>query len=664
MWGLCVTFRSGTALALLALGLIPAGLPAQNASPTVTVDSRMSAPAWATAQRELIQLNAEAVRVHRARRFDARGYSLAPPQWGVGAGPDDVTEAIRNWPLAHAAGGPDSIIETWSEVWEAHLTQYGEARVPQVEMAREGILHKEFTTAYDWEHIGEGLGPFYYHGLSRPDDPRHVARARRYAGFYMNEDPEAQNYDPERKIIRSLFNGSRGADLTPATVDDWDGPLPDGVSPTAARRTRFANPANQNIRGDHPLNLSATMLHLNAYMLTGDPKYRRWLLEYVDAWAARAAANGGNLPSNVGLDGKIGSEWGGKWYGGVFGWSSPDQGVRNYSFRGPPEAFGGALLLTGDQKYVRTMRRQIDNLYKAARTENGRVLIPRYYGDQGWYGHAALDDGPTGALGNIPNIVVLLYLWSFAPGDRQRMVEMPPLMQSHHPDSGWLQFIQGKNSSYPATALQAELETVRRALAAPAAEGGAATRGAGGGATGVRAAGEGRGATAGGRAAGAGGRGAGGAGRAGRGAGRGGGGTPNPATEALINLTMGGADPGGSTHGPAPLFVQVRHFDPESRRAGLPEDVAALVESFDADEVRLTLLNVGTERARTVTVQMGAYGEHRATTVTSGGRKTTVNASWFNVRLQPGAGTTLTIGVRRYANRPTLAFPWTRPAGR
>jgi hypothetical protein len=132
----------------------------------------------------------------------------------------------------------------------------------------------------------------------------------------------------------------------------------------------------------------------------------------------------------------------------------------------------------------------------------------------------------------------------------------------------------------------------------------------------------------------------------------------------LINLTMGGADPGGSTHGPAPLHVQVRHFDPELRRAGLPQDVAALVERFDADEVRLTLVNVGAVRARTVAVQMGAYGEHQATTVTAGGRTTTVNGPWFNVRLAPGAGETLTIGVRRYANQPTLAFPWARPASR
>jgi hypothetical protein len=41
-----------------------------------------------------------------------------------------------------------------------------------------------------------------------------------------------------------------------------------------------------------------------------------------------------------------------------------------------------------------------------------------------------------------------------------------------------------------------------------------------------------------------------------------------------------------------------------------------------------------------------------------------VNGPWFNVRLAPGAGQTLTIGVRRYANQPTLAFPWARPKGR
>jgi hypothetical protein len=123
---------------------------------------------------------------------------------------------------------------------------------------------------------------------------------------------------------------------------------------------------------------------------------------------------------------------------------------------------------------------------------------------------------------------------------------------------------------------------------------------------------------------------------------------------------MGGPDPGGSTHGPLPLNVQVRHFDPDRKRAGLPEDVGALVEGFSADRVTLTLVNSHPFREKQVTVQMGAYGEHTATTVTVGDTVTPVNASSFTVKLAPGSGETLTIGVRRYANQPTLAFPWDR----
>ena len=46
---------------------------------------------------------------------------------------------------------------------------------------------------------------------------------RRYAGFYLNEDPGALNYDPGHRIIKSLFNGSRGPLLRKATALDWAG---------------------------------------------------------------------------------------------------------------------------------------------------------------------------------------------------------------------------------------------------------------------------------------------------------------------------------------------------------------------------------------------------------------------------------------------------------
>ena len=43
------------------------------------------------------------------------------------------------------------------------------------------------------------------------------------AGFYLNEDPAAANYDPKLKIIKSLFNGSKGPVTRPVTPVDWDG---------------------------------------------------------------------------------------------------------------------------------------------------------------------------------------------------------------------------------------------------------------------------------------------------------------------------------------------------------------------------------------------------------------------------------------------------------
>ena len=75
-----------------------------------------------------------------------------------------------------------------------------------------------------------------------------------------------------------------------------------------------------DIVGDSPMNLAATSLALNAYMLTHEARYKTWILEYVEAWRQRMIANGGIIPINIGLDGKIGGACGGKWYGGVYGW--------------------------------------------------------------------------------------------------------------------------------------------------------------------------------------------------------------------------------------------------------------------------------------------------------------------------------------------------------
>jgi hypothetical protein len=571
---------------------------------TILINKVVPTPAWALAERQLLALNAEAAALWAEKYLDASGHLRGAANFGIADGPDDAVESIRNWPLAHALGGPDSIIDLWDTAWEGHLDQYTKAKDASTELAKEGMYYKEFPTQYDWEHTGEGLGPFYWYGLSRPTDERYHIRLRRFAGFYLNEDPEARNYDAKLKIIPSLFNGSRGAKLTPNTQEDWNGRLLPGTKPS----TRFLKATN--IAGDHPLNLGATNLAFHAYLATHDVKYKAWLLEYVDAWRARIDENGGNIPSNIGRDGRIGSEWSGKWYGGVFGWNSPDEGVRNYVLRGPPEAFGNALLLTGDQRYTQVLRRQIDNLYAASKVENGRTLVPRYYGDNGWYGHHDGESGSPGGLSNLREVETDVYMWSLEPRDLERL-----------PKRGWIGYLTSGDATYPLTALQAELGDMRRAAARLRSDTTTpdfpphTTRGA----------------------------------------------NANPvATTALINLTLGGNDPGGSGHGPLPLHTQIRHFDPDRRRAGLPEDVAALVERVRPEGVTLTLVNTNPFHSRTVTVQMGGYAEHHCMSVTAGDRTFPVDAPYFNVRLAPGAGETLTVAMRRYDHQPTLAFPWDR----
>ena len=574
---------------------------------TLTVDTPMAAPSWALAERTLLELNAEGARQYRRQYLTDRGHLRTPERWGVSDGPDDAMENIRQWPLAHALGGPESLISDWEFAWEGHLDQFGRARIPELELARDGIFQKEFITSFDWEHTSEGLSGFYFYGLSRPTDLRHRSRTQRFAGLYLNEDPDAQNYDPKLRIIRSLFNGSKGPKLTPATADDWDGVAHEGVS--QARRTRFL--ASSNIRGDHPLNLNAANLVLHAYLLTQQAKYRDWVLDYVGAWRERPEKNGGNIPSNIGLDGRVGGEWGGKWYGGVFGWNSPDEGNRNYVFRGPPEAFGAALLLTGDHGFTNVLRRQIDNLFAAKKEEGGKVLLPRRFGDQGWYDYHEMVGGPSGTLGNLSLVATDIYTWSLEDRDLQRL-----------PKTGWIGYLTGVEPDYPLEALQQDLAAIQRASQRLQRDARGESPRRGGAMSGTGA---------------------------------------NPvAVTALINLTMGGNDPGGSSHGPLPLHTQVRHFDPELRRAGLPPDVGALVQRIEPDSVTLTLVNVSPFHARSVIVQTGAYAEHEATNVSVNGKSTKVDAPFFQVQLAPGAGTTVTIGMRRYAHQPTLAFPWDR----
>ncbi len=573
---------------LLLLSVLAIGANAE----TIAIDSPLAPPGWALAERALIKENASAAAEFAAKYIDPRGHFRGVERWGGNDGPDDVMETFHNWPLAYALGAGDRLLEIYDRIWEGHLDQFLHAKAPSAEMAREGMYSREFVTAFDWEHNGEGLAAFYHYGLSRPRDRMYRQRAVRYAGFYNGEDPKAPNYDKQHKIIRSLHNGSRGPKLTPATVFDWGGE----AEPGPDRHTRYKTAGN--IRGDHPLNLCATTLGMNAFLLTHDRKYADWVLEYVDAWRERILQNGGNTPTNIGLDGTIGGEWGGKWYGGTFGWNfDPSTSSRNYYMRGVRLAMGNAFLLTHDPKYFEPLSRQLANLYAAKKEENGRILLPNQHGDNGWYGY-----GPNEHF----DVQRDLYLWSMD----KRYLE-------HLGKDNWIQFLLGNNAGHPEQALRQGLADLRRRVAGFRSDSSTPDSRALDGAQRF---------------------------------------TP-VVTTPLINLMNGGNEPGPSG---SLIHTRLRYFDPDRRRAGIPEDVAALVDAMDDTSVAVTLVNVSQTEERTVVVQTGAYGEHTATTVTAGGRTWTVNAPSFTVRLAHGAGARLQIGMRRYANSPSLDFPWDR----
>jgi hypothetical protein len=279
---------------------------------SVRIDSQMSAPRWATLQRQLLDANVPACREFFQRYFDDRGQLQCVVRWGANDGPDDAFENFNRWPELHALGASDDILRMFLTGHEGLLKQYTAARTTVVPIARDGMYYKEFIVQSDWMHHGEGLQLFNRMGLSIPDDPKYQERARRFAGFYTGEDPEAPNYDATHKIIRSMQNGSRGPMLRQATPIDWVGdPFEVGSFNALHGESTFEQflahyKEYGDVVGDHFLNLVATTLPTDAYLLANESKYKKWIVDYMEAWLDRMQQNGGIIPSFIDLDGRIG----------------------------------------------------------------------------------------------------------------------------------------------------------------------------------------------------------------------------------------------------------------------------------------------------------------------------------------------------------------------
>ncbi len=71
-------------------------------------------------------------------------------------------------------------------------------------------MHNEYEFGYDQFHQAESYIYFYFLCLADPSNPTNVERAKRFAGLYLGEDPDAPNYDVEHNLIRAAHNGSGG----------------------------------------------------------------------------------------------------------------------------------------------------------------------------------------------------------------------------------------------------------------------------------------------------------------------------------------------------------------------------------------------------------------------------------------------------------------------
>lgn len=597
--------------------------------PLVEATRRTSPPAWAVLERRLIDAIDEAAPVFLDKYTRPGGALVWQEEYpGDGVWADDLYEAFFNWPHYHALGGSDycgekSLVE-WNAITRQLAVDYGR-------------VTKEFVNDDDWFHNGENYIYFYALGMVDPTVRDNHDRARRFAGFYIGDDAEVDNYDPAARIIRSPFSGSKGP-LFHARFDDVrynlehghttlgpDGPdLPDKWYEDEKLRQEIHERFDHVVmHSDVVVNLSTVPMVATAFLYTGDERYRRWITEYVEAWIDRTRANDGIIPDNIGPQGEIGERRQGQWWGGHYGWT----GLYGHQMMGRAMTIAAeaAQLVTGDASYLDLPRLWLDLLVDKARVDDGgQLLVPHNHTTaDGWTNHAPVHAHPA------------VHLWAasmqeadwdrierFRTGDEEGWATVTSRGPRAPDDRAWTRWLAGDLPDYPEQILQANYQEVARRLEAVMADEQDLTK------MDVHHWQQ-----------------------------------VNPVlTEALVHLTTGGPQTvywGGLAAG------RLRYWDTAQQRPGLPKDVAALVRKIHADHARVSLVNLSVRDTRDVVIGAGSFGEHNFTSArerqpdgTAAGLETTMDGRWLRLRLPPCSEIELDLSMKRYCNEPSYAFPW------
>ena len=177
--------------------------------PTIVANQRATPPQWAQVERQLIEVMERAAQL-KVHRYSERG---GVPYYADDV--DDLYEMIYNWGLFYAMGADQSILDLALQHWNA-VTRFGNDQIvsrihdrftPQVHREYYGLAHPGDA---EWHHKGEGNMAFYHFGLADPTISENMRRSKLFASFYLGEDPQAPNYDPRYKVLRSPFQTSQG----------------------------------------------------------------------------------------------------------------------------------------------------------------------------------------------------------------------------------------------------------------------------------------------------------------------------------------------------------------------------------------------------------------------------------------------------------------------
>ena len=455
-------------------------------------------PGWALLERRLMKLMEEAV-TPMVDKYAEKGGAFY-----YADDVDDLYERVYNWGLFYAMGADRKVLDLGLQQWHATTRFFADDIVSRVHPRFHPQIHNEYYNlasagANEWYHQGEGNMAFYHFGLADPTISENLRRARRFAAMFMDEDPEGPNYDPRHRVFRSPIQTSVGP-MRHATVDNvitWlqggETGYGKGYRPYKVRATLdpvvtdlegnwFENPARREeilklfdhivLNGDVPHSLGATGLITNAFLYTGEEKYRQWVLDYTEGWMERIERNGGILPDNVGPTGQIGENRNGLWWGGLYGWNTF---VGHYiMFSSLTIAAECALLLTGDYGYLELLRSQIRLLVdNAIFREDGQLLLPARYGPDGW--EYARENYPYEKGRFVPyrmQELAHLYHASMAREDYDLIARIrdtdkmrdwnhvPVLGEKSYADTelARFQYYDGKNPDWPEKILQAEYQ--------------------------------------------------------------------------------------------------------------------------------------------------------------------------------------------------------------